>query len=133
MVNPDYPNNAAFVNALLAAKADFNWITHTWSHQFLGCNAWQPQTLTSVTAGSGGSLAAGSYDYEITAATAYGESEPSTPTQTVTVGDGGSATLTWPEASNGTSTDGSTPGPTLVQLESTFGGGMAGEIGRAHV
>ena len=49
MVDSTYPNDGAFVNALLADKADFNWITHTWSHQFLGCNAWQPQALTSVT------------------------------------------------------------------------------------
>ena len=75
-----------------------------------------------MTAGSGGSLAAGTYNYEITAATAYGESEPST-AQNVTVSDSGSATLTWPEAPNGTSTDLSTPGPTLAQLQSSFGGG----------
>ena len=121
-VDSGYPNDQAFVNALLGDQADFNWITHTWSHQFLGCNVWQPQALTSVTAGSGGSLAAGSYSYEITAATAYGESEPST-AQSVTVAAGGSATLTWPEATNGTSTDGTTPGPTLAQLESKFTGG----------
>ena len=121
VVDSSYPNDGAFVNALLADKADFNWITHTWSHQFLGCNAWQPQALTSVTDDSGGSLASGSYNYEITAATAYGESEPSA-FKTVTV-TGGSATLTWPEAANGTSTDGSTPGPTLAQLEAKFSGG----------
>ena len=101
VVDTDYPNDQAFVNELLAHQADFNWITHTWSHQFLGCNVWAAQPLTSVTVGSGGSLAAGTYNYEITAATAYGESEPST-AQTVTVGDSGSATLTWPEAPNGT-------------------------------
>jgi hypothetical protein len=122
VVDATYPNDQAFVNELLAHEADFNWITHTWSHQFLGCSNWSPQTLTSVTGGSGGSLAAGSYDYEITAATAYGESEPSTPVQSVTVGGSGSATLTWPEATNGTGTDG-TPGPTLAQLEANFGGG----------
>ena len=122
VVDSSYPNDGAFVDALLGDKADFNWITHTWSHQFLGCNVWQPQVLTSATAGSGGSLAAGSYSYEITAATAYGESEPSL-AQAVTVGAGGSAALAWPEASNGTSTDGSTPGPTLAQLESKFSGG----------
>ncbi len=60
-VDPGYPNDAAFVNALLADQGDFNWITHTWSHLFLGCVVWQPQPLTSVTAnGSGGSIAAGS-------------------------------------------------------------------------
>ncbi len=82
VANSGYPEDQAFVNALLADKADFNWITHTWSHLFLGCTVWQPQALTSVTAStSGGSLAAGSYSYEITAATAYGESEPSTPSR----------------------------------------------------
>ncbi|HEY1671494.1 MAG TPA: putative Ig domain-containing protein [Streptosporangiaceae bacterium] len=120
-VSTDYPDNHAFVNELLAHQADFNWITHTWSHQFLGCNSWAAQPLTSVTAGSGGSLTAGSYNYEITAATAYGESEPST-AQAVTVTDG-SATLTWPEAPNGTATDGTTPGPSLAQLQAKFGGG----------
>ena len=51
------PNDAAFVNALLAAQGSFNWMTHTWSHLFLGCTVWQPQPLTSVTAsGSGGTL-----------------------------------------------------------------------------
>jgi len=34
-------------------------------------------SLPSATAATGGTLAAGTYDYEITAATAYGESEPS--------------------------------------------------------
>ena len=38
---------------------------------------------------SGGSLAAGTYSYEITAATAYGESETSVP-QPATVSAGGS-------------------------------------------
>ena len=122
VLDTGYPNDGAFVNALLADQADFNWITHTWSHQFLGCNVWAAQALTSVTAGSGGTLAAGSYSYEITAATAYGESEPSTP-KAVTVSADGSAVLTWPEASNGTSTDGTIPGPTLAQLEAKFSGG----------
>jgi hypothetical protein len=121
-VDTGYPNDGAFVDELLKDQADFNWITHTWSHQFLGCNVWQPQALTSVAPGTSGSLAAGAYSYEITAATAYGESEPST-AQSATVTDGGSATLTWPEATNGTSTDGSIPGPTLAQLKSSFGGG----------
>jgi hypothetical protein len=117
-----YPDDTGLVNALLADQADFNWIIHTWSHLFLGCQVWSPQALTSATAGTGGSLAAGTYSYEITAATAYGESEPSTPAPSVTVGAGGSVTLTWPDATNGTGTSG-TPGPTLPQLESEFGGG----------
>ena len=107
---PPTPDDAAFVNALLANQASFNWITHTWSHQFLGCNVWAAQPLTSVTAnGSGGTLAAGSYNYEVTAATAYGESEPST-AQPVTVAANGSVTLTWPEATNGTGDGRHTPG-----------------------
>ena len=92
---------------------------------------WQPQALTSVTAnGSGGTFAAGSYSYEITAATAYGESEPSA-AQSVTVAANGSVTLAWPEASNGTGTDG-TPGPPLAQLESKFSGGT-GSVGLQHL
>jgi hypothetical protein len=122
VVDPSYPNDAGLVNALLADQSDFNWIIHTWSHLFLGCTVWQPQPLTSVTAsGSGGTLAAGSYSYEITAATAYGESEPSTP-DSVSVGADGSVTLTWPEATNGTGTAG-TPGPSLAQEEASHTGG----------
>ena len=124
-VDPSNPNDGAYVNALLGDQGDFNWITHTWSHLFLGCAVWQPQPLTSVTPkGSGGSIAAGSYGYEITAATAYGESEPSAPQQ-VTVGQGGSVTLTWPEAANGFSTDGGTAGPSLAQEEASHSGGDA--------
>jgi hypothetical protein len=122
-VDPGNPDDAAFVNALLADQGDFNWITHTWSHMFLGCVVWQPQPLTSVTAnGSGGSLQAGGYSYEITAATAYGESEPSAPRQ-VTVASGGSVTLQWPEAANGFSTNGATPGPSLAQEEASHTSG----------
>jgi Putative Ig domain len=122
VVDSGYPNDAGLVNALLADQSDFNWIIHTWSHLFLGCVVWAPQVLTSVTAnGSGGTFTAGSYNYEVTAATAYGESEPST-AQTATVGTAGSVTLTWPEASNGTGTDG-TPGPSLAQEEASHTGG----------
>lgn len=115
------PNDQGLVNALLANKGSFNWINHTWSHMFLGCTVWQPQPLTSATAGSAGNLAAGTYSYEITAATAYGESEPS-PAQQVTVAGGGSATLSWPDAPNGTGAGGN-PGPSLATLKSEFGGG----------
>jgi len=122
VVDSSYPNDAGLVNELLTDKADFNWIIHTWSHLFLGCTVWQPQPLTSVTANSsGGTFTAGSYSYEITAATAYGESEPSS-AQPATVGAGGSVTLTWPEAGNGTGTGG-TPGPTLAQEEASHTGG----------
>ena len=121
-IDPGNPNDAAFVNALLANQGDFNWITHTWSHLFLGCAVWQPQQLTSVTASPGGNLAAGTYNYEVTAATAYGESEPSAP-QAVTLGQAGSATLTWPEAGNGSSTDGGTAGPSLAQEQDSHSGG----------
>ncbi len=122
VIDPSAPNDAAFVNALLAAKNDFNWMTHTWSHLFLGCTVGQPQALTSVTPnGSGGSFTAGAYSYEITAATAYGESEPSV-AKNVTVNANGSVNLTWPEATNGTGTNG-TPGPTLAQEAATHTGG----------
>ena len=53
-MDTSYPNDAGLINALLADKADFNWITHTWSHQFLGCNVWQPQPLTSALANGRG-------------------------------------------------------------------------------
>jgi hypothetical protein len=123
VLNADYPNDQAFVNALLADQADFNWITHTWSHLFLGCTVWQPQALTSAAANaSGGTFTSGNYSYEITASTAYGESEPSVP-QTVSVATNGSVTLNWPEATNGVGDDGTTPGPSLATLESEFGGG----------
>jgi hypothetical protein len=122
VVDASYPNDQGLVNALLTDKADFNWIIHTWSHLFLGCTVWQPQALTSATANAaGGTFTAGGYSYEITAATAYGESEPSTP-KSATVAANGSVTLAWPEATNGTGTSGNA-GPTLAQLEAQFGGG----------
>ena len=115
-------NAGALVNALLANQSGFYWQNHTWSHQFLGCQVWQPQALTSATAnGSGGTFAAGAYNYEITAATAYGESEPST-ARPVTVGANGSVALTWPEATNGTGTAGNA-GPTLAQEKASHTGG----------
>ncbi len=81
-----------------------------------------PQALTTVTPNAaGGTLAAGTYSYVITAATAYGESEPSLP-QSATVGAGGSVTLSWPDATNGTGTAGNA-GPTLADLEAEFTGG----------
>jgi Putative Ig domain len=121
-IDTSYPDDAGLINAFLADQADFNWIIHTWSHLFLGCQVWSPQALTSVAAnGSGGTFTAGTYSYEVTAATAYGESEPSTP-QTATVGANGSVTLKWPEAINGTGTDG-TPGPSLAQEEASHTGG----------
>jgi hypothetical protein len=121
-IDTTYPDGAKFVDALLGQQANFNWETHTWSHEFLGCTAWVPQPLDSATAGTGGSLEAGTYNYRITAATAYGESEPSL-TATATVEAGGSVTLAWPEAPNGMGQDGTTPGPTLAQLKSEFSGG----------
>src|SRR5664280_2717218 len=122
-VDANYPNDQGLVNALLADKADFNWINHTWSHQFLGCIVWQPQVLTSATANAtAGTLGAGTYSYEITAATAYGESEPSTPQPATTSGTTGSVTLSWPDATNGVGTDG-TAGPTLAAEEANHTGG----------
>ncbi|MFI9383574.1 putative Ig domain-containing protein [Kutzneria sp. NPDC052558] len=109
------PNSSGLVNALLANQSSFNWITHTWSHLFLGCVVWQPLPVDTPVVGSGGTLAAGSYSYEVTAATAYGESEPSTPA-TATVGASGSVSLSWADAPNG-------GGPSLSTLESKFSGG----------
>ncbi|HEY4020601.1 MAG TPA: putative Ig domain-containing protein [Pseudonocardiaceae bacterium] len=114
-VDPSNPNDQGFVNALVANQADFNWITHTWSHLYLGCNVWQPMAINPITANSNGSLAAGAYNYEVTATTAYGESEPSAP-QTVTVGANGQAVLSWPDATNG-------GGYGLSTLESKYSGG----------
>ncbi|MEU9098347.1 hypothetical protein [Streptomyces sp. NPDC048361] len=82
---------------------------------FLGCTVAAPQPANAPTAGTGGSLTAGGYTYEITAATAYGESEPSTPQQ-VTVAANGSVALSWPDAPNG-------GGPSLAKLESRYSGG----------
>ncbi len=116
------PNDAGLINALLANQAAFNWTIHTWSHEFLGCIVWQPQPLTSAVANAtGGAFTAGTYNYEITAATAYGESEPSTP-QSATVTATGSVTLTWPDAPNGSGTTGNA-GPTLWQEEANHTGG----------
>ena len=114
-VDSGYPNDSAFVNALLTDQGDFNWITHTWSHLFLGCEVWQPLAVNPASVSASGSLAAGSYSYEVTAATAYGESEPSVPL-TATLGSTGSVALSWPDASNG-------GGPSLSALESEFSGG----------
>ncbi len=123
-VDSSYPDDQGLINALLADKADFNWINHTWSHQFLGCIVWQGQALTSATPNAtGGTLSAGTYTYEITAATAYGESEPTaTPLSATTSGTTGSVTLIWPNATNGTGTNG-TAGPTLAAEEANHTGG----------
>ncbi|MGF1426722.1 putative Ig domain-containing protein [Kitasatospora sp. LaBMicrA B282] len=114
-VDSGYPNDSGFVNELLKQQAAFNWITHTWSHMYLGCQVGGAQPANAPTAGTGGTLAAGGYSYEITAATAYGESEPSV-AQSVTVGANGSVALTWPDATNA-------GGPSLAKLESLYSGG----------
>jgi hypothetical protein len=121
LVDTSEPNDQGLVNALLADKADFNWINHTWSHAFLGCINFAEQALTSATPGTSGTLAAGAYQYEITAATAYGESEPSAVLTATTTGTTGSVALTWPDATNGTGTAGA--GPTLAQEEAIHTGG----------
>ena len=36
VVDSSYPNDQGLINALLADQKDFNWTTHTWSHEFLG-------------------------------------------------------------------------------------------------
>jgi hypothetical protein len=118
----DNPNDQALINALLADKADFNWVNHTWSHAFLGCTDFAEQALTSVVASpTGGTMAAGTYNYIITAATAYGESEPSAAQPATTTGTTGSVTLVWPDATNGSGTAGA--GPTLAQEEAIHTGG----------
>jgi hypothetical protein len=114
-VDTSAPNDAGLVNALLANQSSFNWITHTWSHLFLGCVVWQPLPVNAAAPGSGGTLAAGDYSYEVTAATAYGESEPSAPIP-ATVTASGSVSLSWADAPNG-------GGPSLSTLESQFTGG----------
>ncbi len=114
-VDTSAPNDAGLVNALLANQSSFNWITHTWSHLFLGCVVWQPLPVDAAVPGTGGALAAGDYSYEVTAATAYGESEPSAPIP-ATVSASGSVSLSWADAPNG-------GGPTLSTLESQFTGG----------
>jgi len=114
-VDTGAPDSTAVVNALLANETSFNWITHTWSHLYLGCTVWQSLATNAATVGGGGSLPAGSYAYEVTAATAYGESEPSAPVP-VTVGATGSVSLSWPDAANG-------GGPALSTLESRYSGG----------
>jgi len=118
--DPTAPNDGALVDALLANQGSFDWINHTWSHAFLGCITYMPQATSGISAGAGGSLPGGTYSYEVTAATAYGESEPSVPLS-VTVGAAGSVTLTWPDATNGTGAAGN--GPTLATLQAQFGGG----------
>jgi hypothetical protein len=114
-IDPSAPDDSAFVDALLSNQASFNWITHTWSHQFLGCQTWQPMVINAPLAASGGFLTAGTYYYEVTAATAYGESEPSVAAP-VAVQTSGSVLLSWPDATNG-------GGPSLATLESEFSGG----------
>ena len=114
-VDASAPNDSGLVNALLANQSSFNWITHTWSHLFLGCVVWQALPVNAAVPGNGGALAAGGYSYEVTAATAYGESEPSTPVP-ATVTASGSVSLSWADAPNG-------GGPSLSTLESQYTGG----------
>jgi hypothetical protein len=115
-VDSSYPDDAGFVNELIKDQSDFDWITHTWSHLFLGCNVWEPLPVSGAVVGtSGGTLTAGGYDYEVTAATAYGESEPSTPVAATVAADG-TVTLNWADATNG-------GGLTLWQEENEFSGG----------
>ncbi len=116
-LDPSTFDDAAMVDRLLALQSNFSWTNHTWSHMYLSCAAFVAQPVTSVSAHStGGTLAAGSYTYEITAATAYGESEPSAPQLADVTTSSGSVTLTWPDAPNGGA-------PTLSQMEATYTGG----------
>ncbi len=80
-----------------------------------------PQPTSGITTdATAGTLAPGTYYYEVTAATAYGESEPSIPLSIV-VGTTGEVTVSWPDATNGSGAAGN--GPTLATLESEFSGG----------
>lgn len=116
------PDTSALTAALLADKSEFNWIIHTWSHAFLGCGSWAPQAVSAVTANAGGgAFSAGTLSYKVTAVTSYGESAPSV-AQAITVGQNGSVTLTWPEATNG-SGDTGVAGPTLAQERARYSGG----------
>lgn len=56
--------------------------------------------LTPATSTSGGSLAAATYSYRITAVTPYGESTPSAAVTQATTGTTSTVTLTWSAASN---------------------------------
>ncbi|HEX7444105.1 MAG TPA: hypothetical protein VF320_09470, partial [Acidimicrobiales bacterium] len=109
------PDDQAYVAAMLANKSQFDWVNHTWSHLFLGCTTYRQMPLTSVSPGGSGTLSPGTDTYEISALTAYGESELSA-TQSATVGAGGSVTLTWPDAPDAN-------GASLSQLEAQFTGG----------
>jgi hypothetical protein len=57
-------------------------------------------TLTPSTAAVGGTLAAATYSYRITAVTPYGESTPSAAVTQVTTGATSTVTLTWSTAAN---------------------------------
>jgi hypothetical protein len=114
-IDSSSPDIAGLVNELLAQAGNFNWGNHTWSHLYLGGVNPQPLPVSPAQAGTSGFLAAGSYSYEVTAATAYGESEPSQP-QSISVSDHGSVGLSWPDVTNG-------GGPSLSQEEAAYSGG----------
>ena len=61
---PAIPNDAAFVDALLADQADFNWITHTWSHMYLGCSD-VPATAGQPGISLGGTGSLGCWDLQL--------------------------------------------------------------------
>ena len=87
---------------MLSNQASFNRINHTRSHQPPLRRPARP-ALAAATAGSRRQLGAGNYSHEITAATAYGESELSAP-QSATVDANGEVNPIRPEAWNGTGT-----------------------------
>ena len=66
--------------ALLANKPSFGWMNHTWSHQYLGCQAYgtiAPPAAPVVSVTATGGLPAGTYSYSVTAVTPYGETTAS--------------------------------------------------------
>jgi Tc toxin complex TcA C-terminal TcB-binding domain/Concanavalin A-like lectin/glucanases superfamily len=54
-----------------------------------------PSRLTATASASGGSLPAGTYEYEVTAVTPTGPTTPTMPVSATVTGGGGSVTLTW--------------------------------------
>ncbi|MDA8297254.1 MAG: hypothetical protein M0004_11835 [Actinomycetota bacterium] len=121
-VDSTAPNDAGLIGALLSNQAAFNWASHTWSHLFLGAASFTPQPFSSLGPSPvPGNLGAGTYRYEVTAMTAYGESEPSL-AQSITLSATGSTVLTWPEATTAVGANGE-PGPSLAEEAATHSGG----------
>jgi len=83
-------------SALLSNKSAFGWVNHTWSHPYLGCQTYNTIAAPgapTATASSPGTLAAGTYSYQVTALTPYGETTASPAAVTTT--NGGAVTVSW--------------------------------------